>query len=376
MSDECCRTIVRHIGPPGPGLPPGGLTGQIATKASNADFDVVWSSSGAGLGDVVGPASSTNNRIAAFNGTTGKLIKDSGLLVSEVFTVTAATSKVDKVTGKVLSSNDFTDALKAKLDAATAENFRGSYATLLDLTTAIPAGNPGDYAFVVTVGTSLVEYVWDTVNNVWASINASVIFTGQDIADVLFNPTDSAAYSQANTRIYTTAEKDKVAAAATTDYVNSLALAAGVLTPSYGATNYFNTTGTAIPITAISDGVTNLVSATPATSLDPASALFDSPSPGRLRYTGTSSRLFVATFNVSFSGPVSSDIVVTLSKNGSALPVSKMIQGVDSAGTTAAVSATDFVSLTTNDYIEVQFGNLTNTNDPTLKKLGIVISPA
>lgn len=34
---------------------------------------------GAGAGDVVGPPSSVNDRIALFNGTTGKLIKDSGL---------------------------------------------------------------------------------------------------------------------------------------------------------------------------------------------------------------------------------------------------------------------------------------------------------
>ena len=34
---------------------------------------------GGGTGDVVGPASATNNRLAAFDGTTGKLLKDSGV---------------------------------------------------------------------------------------------------------------------------------------------------------------------------------------------------------------------------------------------------------------------------------------------------------
>lgn len=37
---------------------------------------------GAGTGDVVGPASSTDNRVAVFDGVTGKLIKDSGLSLS------------------------------------------------------------------------------------------------------------------------------------------------------------------------------------------------------------------------------------------------------------------------------------------------------
>jgi len=39
-------------------------------------------SSGGGTGDVVGPASATNNDLAAFDGTTGKLIKDSGVAPS------------------------------------------------------------------------------------------------------------------------------------------------------------------------------------------------------------------------------------------------------------------------------------------------------
>ncbi len=39
-------------------------------------------SAGGGLGDVVGPSSAVDNRVAFFDGTTGKLIKDSGLTLS------------------------------------------------------------------------------------------------------------------------------------------------------------------------------------------------------------------------------------------------------------------------------------------------------
>jgi len=39
-------------------------------------------SGGSGSGDVVGPASAINNRVVFFNGTTGKLIKDSGITLS------------------------------------------------------------------------------------------------------------------------------------------------------------------------------------------------------------------------------------------------------------------------------------------------------
>jgi hypothetical protein len=41
-----------------------------------------------GTGDVVGPASAVNARIATFNGTTGKLIQDSGTLISGLATST------------------------------------------------------------------------------------------------------------------------------------------------------------------------------------------------------------------------------------------------------------------------------------------------
>lgn len=40
------------------------------------------SASGGGTGDVVGPASATDSRIAAFDGTTGKLLKDGGVVIS------------------------------------------------------------------------------------------------------------------------------------------------------------------------------------------------------------------------------------------------------------------------------------------------------
>ena len=43
---------------------------------------------GGGTGDVVGPASSVDNRITAFSGTTGKLVKDSGILTSSVVVTT------------------------------------------------------------------------------------------------------------------------------------------------------------------------------------------------------------------------------------------------------------------------------------------------
>lgn len=56
--------------------------------ADNANWAVIAARgiNGSGTGDVVGPASATNNRLAAFDGATGKLIKDAGYTIAQVAT--------------------------------------------------------------------------------------------------------------------------------------------------------------------------------------------------------------------------------------------------------------------------------------------------
>jgi hypothetical protein len=78
------------------------VTGLVAAKTvdfSLADGQVLtcdatgnWAASAAGAGDVVGPASSTTSNIAIFADTTGKLLADSGTLVSDLATASALTT--------------------------------------------------------------------------------------------------------------------------------------------------------------------------------------------------------------------------------------------------------------------------------------------
>lgn len=94
---------------------------------------------GGGTGDVVGPASSTDNAIARYDGTTGKLIQDSGITIADGATGTLAGSNSGDVTlgasvtdilnltGQVLSADDqgadrlvFWDESENKLTALTA----------------------------------------------------------------------------------------------------------------------------------------------------------------------------------------------------------------------------------------------------------------
>lgn len=67
-------------GPAGIGIPAGGDPGQALVKGAGGDFDTEWSD--AGSGDVVGPATAVADRLAVFNGTTGKIIKDGGIAVA------------------------------------------------------------------------------------------------------------------------------------------------------------------------------------------------------------------------------------------------------------------------------------------------------
>jgi hypothetical protein len=56
--------------------------------------------SGAGTGDVVGPASSVGGRVATFNGTSGKLIQDGGTLLSDLATLSYVDNLVQGLSWK------------------------------------------------------------------------------------------------------------------------------------------------------------------------------------------------------------------------------------------------------------------------------------
>lgn len=64
------------------------LTGTPTVNGTNLMAAIA--AAGGGSGDVVGPASAVSNNLPAFASTTGKLLKDSGVPVTNVMTVTAA----------------------------------------------------------------------------------------------------------------------------------------------------------------------------------------------------------------------------------------------------------------------------------------------
>jgi len=164
-ADCAPQVVVSHQGPPGP-------VGPAGTD-----------------GSVVGPATSVADRIATFADTSGDVIKDSGVLLSDLAPASALTGKVDKIAGKGLSKNDFTDALKTKLDALISGTFVGYYTDSVGLIADWPTAPNGSYAITRTVGTDASIWIWDELNLVWVEIPKAPT-TSAEIQAALATDTD------------------------------------------------------------------------------------------------------------------------------------------------------------------------------------------
>jgi hypothetical protein len=86
-----------------------GSDGQFLRANSSATNGVEWSALPSS-GDVVGPSSATNNAVARFDSTTGKIIKNSTVTISDTGDISAAAGTF---TGVVTLSGDPTQALHA-----------------------------------------------------------------------------------------------------------------------------------------------------------------------------------------------------------------------------------------------------------------------
>jgi hypothetical protein len=121
----------------GGGSAPEPLAPGAANQALFADpsdpLGVAWGN-GSAMGDVVGPASSVTHRLAAFNGTTGKLLEDSGILTANV----------------VQGPASVTDNTLARYDSTTGKLLQGSLTVLSDADVLTFPANGG---VVLTAGT-------------------------------------------------------------------------------------------------------------------------------------------------------------------------------------------------------------------------------
>ena len=91
--------------------------GTNITITTNAGTDTVTiAASGGGSGDVVGPGSAVNDRIAVFDGTTGKLIKDGGQTIAGISASGGGVVLLEQHTASSSASLNFTTAITSTYD--------------------------------------------------------------------------------------------------------------------------------------------------------------------------------------------------------------------------------------------------------------------
>lgn len=171
------------------GLVPAPITGD-ATKFLNGAG--AWSSP-AGAGDVVGPASATDNGFVRFDGTTGKLIKNSAATITNADVVAAAGIALNKLAATTVSRalvsdgsgfvsaatttateigyvNGVTSAIQTSLDAKQVRSTltaKGDLyvATASNTVTRQGVGADGTYIIADSSQTNGIKYVYGTVQS-------------------------------------------------------------------------------------------------------------------------------------------------------------------------------------------------------------------
>lgn len=230
------RIIQRHRGPAGHGVAADGQHGQLLVKDGVEPFKTKWIDPPFQADSVGGPASSEDTEIPVFSGTTGRVITGSGVLLADLVTASLLAGKVDKVAGKALSTNDFTNTYKALLDNLPTARFRGVFVNLATLIATYPTGVVGDYAYILKAGDPPLIAVWDSVATAWDTVGSDTIVTGADI----FSDLDT--YTQEDCRIFTSNEKSILAnhEALISQYINGVGATITSyreVSGSYSATN-------------------------------------------------------------------------------------------------------------------------------------------
>jgi hypothetical protein len=365
------RVIVRHRGPAGPGLPPGGTAGQIARKASNSNYDLEWVNPPDGIDAVESPNPAVVGNLPVYSDVSGKEIEDSGVALTDLATQNQLLSKQDKIAGKSLSTHDFTTVLKNKLEALLTGGYRGWYSSEVALTAAIPTGNAGDWALVADTGRANMWH-WNPITVQWEVTDVPSTLTGLDIAELIYR--DPLEWDVDENEVFTTEEKDKLAKAVTTDDLTGGGVVAN---RSAGVLSFFSLAGEAITISGTSDGTTNLVKVNATTTLDAVSSEFTAGgSTARLQYTGDTTLKFRVSATVTLKATsTTSDVVLALTKSGSLIQPSRIISKL-THNDLVAFQIESVVSMAKDEYIEVFVGNLTGAQNLSVHALQIVATRA
>ncbi len=135
-----------------------------------------------------------------------------------------------------------------------------------------------------------------------------------------------------------------------------------------GEINYFSTTGASTTFSAASDGTTNMVLCTPATSLTHGMD-FSERADGQLQYNGDRPKHFhiACTISASSAGQSAKRFVFGVAKNGTVLPASKVLQKI--GGDVQSTALHVAIEMQKGDYLDLRAGNTDTTEAVTLYSL-------
>ncbi len=112
------------------------VAGDQATVGAN--WNIVHSS---GTGNVIGAASSTDNAIARFDSTTGKIIQNSAVTIDDNGSVNIPAGQSYKINGNALTQDDIGDGATNKQYSSTEKTKLTGIATNADVTSATNVGS-------------------------------------------------------------------------------------------------------------------------------------------------------------------------------------------------------------------------------------------
>jgi len=161
----------------------------------------------AGTGDMVGPASATDNAAVTFNGTTGKLVKDSSFLINAAGSVSAINSSITALNTRVAFQNATVVYVDVNGSNATGNGtILNPYATIAFANTAISASATVSNRFIIDVSgehseSSLNVYPYVTVRGSGKYGNL-ISFSSVDLDDTAWSsPNDISGFVDCNLEI-------------------------------------------------------------------------------------------------------------------------------------------------------------------------------
>jgi len=114
----------------------GSASGDQATVGAN--WNIIHASNS---GNVVGPGSSTDNAVARFDGTTGKVVQNSGVTIDDTGSVNIPTGQVYKINGSALTQDNIGDGVTYKQYSTTEKTKLAGIETAADVTDAVNVGS-------------------------------------------------------------------------------------------------------------------------------------------------------------------------------------------------------------------------------------------